>query len=147
MLIENYKKEITKIFKGKTNKTIFQLIRYTCVGGIAFLFDFGTLFILTYFFSFHYLLSAVIGFTLGLSINYVLSIWWVFSNSTFKNRRVEFLFFTIIGIIGLGLNELSIWSFTDLLHLHYLVSKLYATIIVYLWNFFARKYLLFNKNI
>lgn len=134
------------IFKGHTDNTIFQLIRYTFVGGIAFIVDFSTLFFLTQYSSVHYLLSAAIGFTLGLCINYFLSILWIFKNSTYKSRQLEFLLFTTIGIIGLGITELSIWSLTYLFEIHYLFSKLITTIVVYLWNFFARKYLLFNNK-
>jgi len=145
-LYNYFHKIISTIFKGHTDNTIFQLIRYTFVGGIAFIVDFSTLFFLTHYGSFHYLLSAAIGFTFGLFINYFLSILWIFKNSTFKSRQLEFLLFTTIGIIGLGINQLSIWSLTYLLETHYLFSKLITTIVVYLWNFSARKYLLFNNK-
>jgi len=39
------------LFKGKTDKTLIQLFRYTFVGGLAFLVDFGMLFILTEYFN------------------------------------------------------------------------------------------------
>lgn len=139
-------KIINKIFKEKTNNTFFQLIRYSFVGGLAFLADFGTLTILTEYFKVYYLLSAGIAFITGLIINYILSVIWVFSERIYKNKYVEFILFLIIGVIGLGLNELIIWEFTEKIKVHYLISKLIATIIIYFWNFFARKYLLFNKN-
>ena len=55
------------------------------------------------------------------------------------------MFFAIIGVIGLIFNELIMYAGTDILHLHYMVSKLISTAIVFFWNFFARKFLLFNK--
>ncbi|MCK9205393.1 MAG: GtrA family protein [Bacteroidales bacterium] len=137
--------KICSAFKGKTDNTLLQLFRYGFVGGIAFLVDFGTLFVLTEYIHFHYLLSAAIGFIFGLIVNYLLSIEWVFNNRTIGNRWLEFLFFTIIGLIGLGLNELFLWILTDILAVYYLLSKIITTILVYFWNFFARKALLFNK--
>jgi putative flippase GtrA len=134
-------------FKGhKTDpNTLFgQLCRYTIVGFIAFVFDFGTLYGLTHFLGVHYLLSAAAAFVLGLSVNYTLSIKWVFSRRTVRNGSAEFLIFALVGAAGLGLNELFIWLFTEIAHFHYLVSKIISTIFVYLWNFFARKYALFN---
>lgn len=136
---------INSVFKGKTDNTLFQLIRYTFVGGLAFLVDFGTLYALTEFFNLHYLLSAGIAFVLGLTINYLISIRWVFASRSVKDKKLEFALFALIGFVGLGLNELFIWIFTDLCAVYYLLSKILTTIMVYLWNFFARKLILFKK--
>jgi putative flippase GtrA len=137
--------KIHLIFRGKTDDTFIQLIRYTFVGGCAFLIDFGTLYILTEYLKIHYLFSAGFSFLLGLITNYVLSVNWVFNNRVIEKRSLEFLFFFLIGLIGLALNELFIWILTDLLLIYYLISKLITTFIVYFWNFFARKIMLFNK--
>ena len=52
--------------------------------------------------------------------------------------------FTIIGLIGLGLNEASMWFLKEGLHVHYLLAKIDTTGLVFFWNFFARKYALFR---
>jgi putative flippase GtrA len=132
------------LLKGKTDSTSVQLFRYTLVGGAAYLVDIGTLIVAVEVFAVYYLTSAAIAFLLGLTTNYGLSILWVFSRRTSGSRVNEFLIFSAIGIAGLGLNELFIWFFTELLFFHYVVSKLFSTVFVYLWNFFARKYALFN---
>jgi len=72
---------------------------------------------------------------------------WVFTTSTLKNKKKEFLIFLLIGIIGLLLNNLFLWIFTKIFALHYMISKLISTALVYFWNFFAWKYILFNKEI
>ncbi len=132
------------LLKNKTSNTLIQLFRYTFVGGIAFVFDFGLLYILTEYFNVYYLISVAIAFMLGLSINYYLSIKWVFDKRSIKSKYVEFITFTFIGIIGLVLSEIIIWSFTEFVNVYYLYSKLIATFFVYLWNFFIRKYMLFK---
>ena len=137
---------IKKLIKNKTDNTLIQLFRYTFVGGIAFGVDFSLLFLLTEFAGIHYLLSAAISFSVGLVTNYILSIIWVFKTRNISNRYLEFIIFGIIGIVGLGMNELIIWSFTEYLHFYYLVSKIVSTVVVYLWNFFARKYILYNNK-
>jgi putative flippase GtrA len=63
-----------------------------------------------------------------------------------ENKYLEFLLFLVIGLIGLGLNELFLWMLTDLAHVYYLISKILTAVVVYLWNFFARKILLFNRK-
>lgn len=134
------------LFIAPTNNTLLQLFRYGFVGGVAFVVDYGSLYVLTEFLSVPYLWSAAIAFILGLVTNYLLSISWVFKKNATMQRWQEFLFFAIIGVIGLGFNELIMYVGTDMLHLHYMLSKLISTVIVFFWNFFARKYLLFNKR-
>lgn len=135
---------LIKLFKDKTDSTLIQLFRYGFVGGIAFLVDYGTLYMLTEFFGVHYLLSATIAFLLGLIVNYLLSISWVFNSRKTENRWTEFTVFAIIGIIGLGLNALIMYLCTDVFCIHYLISKLESTVMVFFWNFFARKAILFK---
>ena len=133
------------VFVAPTNNWILQLFRYGFVGGVAFAVDYGTLFGLTHYAGVPYLWSAAIAFILGLVTNYLISISWVFQHSGKMNVWQEFTFFAIIGVIGLGLNELIMYVGTDMMHLHYMISKLISTAIVFFWNFFARKFILFNK--
>ena len=141
----NFNQLYTEIFKGKTSNTLYQLIRYTFVGGFAFLVDFTILFLLTDYMGINYLISAFFAFVIGLLTNYLLSRKWVFRDSSINNKYVEFSFFALIGFVGLLLTEVLMWTFTDMMGVYYIISKLMVTIIVYLWNFFARKFLIFNK--
>lgn len=138
------KNHVSSFLFGKSDDISVQFIKYVFVGGIAYFVDFVTLFMLTEFFKVFYLISAAFGFIFGLIVNYALSISWVFSKRASNDKRVEFLIFSIIGLIGLGLNELIIWFFTEEVHCHYLLSKVVSTIVVFLWNFFARKKILFS---
>jgi putative flippase GtrA len=138
------KTSIRALFLNRTDTSSIQFFRYTFVGGAAFIVDFGSLFVLTEFFNIHYLISAAIAFLLGLIINYALSVVWVFSKRILRNKSLEFGIFAFIGIMGLGLNELFIWFFTEYVHFHYLVSKIISTAFVFLWNFGARKFILFR---
>ena len=133
-----------KLFYGSTDKLLVQFVRYVFVGAFAFVIDFGLLYILTEYARLHYLLSATLSFIAGLLVNYIISCLWVFNGSKFKNRLVEFLFFAAIGVVGLALNDALIWLFTDCIGTHYMFSKIVAAAMVYLWNFFARKYLVFR---
>jgi putative flippase GtrA len=138
------RKKIDDLLFNKTDSTLIQLFRYTFVGGIAFSIDFGSLFALTEFLNIYYLVSAAIAFLLGLTTNYSLSVLWVFDKRSVRSRWVEYGIFGFIGLIGLGLNELFIWFFTEDVHFHYLISKIISTVVVYFWNFFARKITLFS---
>lgn len=134
---------VKSLFFGKNDNILLQLFRYTFVGGLAFVVDFGLLWLLTAQAHMHYLASAAAAFVAGLLVNYVLSKLWVFNKSSYKNKMAEFLVFALIGVIGLGLTELLMWLFTDGANMYYIVSKMLTTAIVYFWNFFARKIIIF----
>lgn len=139
------KNDLGKIIAiGKTDNVIIQFFRYAFAGGVAFTVDFCLLYILTDFFHIYYLISAAISFIPGILVSYFLSIHWVFNKRVLKNRSAEFIFFTLIGVGGLGFNELFMWFFTDVVGFYYLISKIISTGLGYLWNFFAKKFFLFR---
>lgn len=140
------KQLLNKLFVEPTNNTFLQLFRYGFVGGAAFLVDYGSLFLFTEFVHLPYLWSAAIAFIFGLVANYLLSISWVFQRQGNISAWGEFLFFAVIGVVGLAFNELIMYMCTDKVGIHYMLSKLISTAIVFFWNFFARKYLLFNRK-
>ena len=137
-------KKINSLLIGRNSALSVQLMRYIVVGSAAFFVDFIALFLLTEYGGVHYLVSAAIGFIIGLAVNYTGSVGWVFSNRSLSNRSAEISLFALIGIIGLGLNELGIWLLTEQFAIHYLISKIVVAMLVFLWNFFGRKYLLFR---
>lgn len=132
-----------KLFIEPTTNIWLQWLRYGIVGGTAFIADYGSLYLLTDIVGLHYLWSAAIAFIIGLVVNYLLSISWVFATSRRTNVWFEFIVFAIIGVVGLGFNELIMWCGCDLLGLHYMLTKLVSTAIVFIWNFLARKFVLF----
>ena len=130
----------------KFGNILAELARYSVVGGVAFVADFGSLYVFTDLLGVYYLLSAALAFFLGLIVNYRLSVCWVFETRSVGSQRKEFVIFLTIGLVGLALNELFMWWATGMMGLHYMRSKAVSTGFVYLWNFFARKYILFNEG-
>jgi putative flippase GtrA len=135
---------IDKLIKNQTDRTHIQFFRYIFVGGVAFIVDFSSLFIFTDIFGVFYLISAAIAFILGLIANYALSISWVFNKRTLDNKLSEFTIFAFIGVIGIFLNVLIIYVFTEYAGLFYLLSKIIAAALILFWNFSARKITLFR---
>lgn len=140
-----FQRLIRRFFIAETDHWFIQLFRYCFVGGFAFLVDYGLLVLLTEVCGLHYLVSATISFIAGLVVNYLLSTSWVFRKSKLENKWAEFAIFAIIGVVGLLLNNLLLYLFTDLAHIHYMISKLLTTALVMIWNFGARKIVLFSK--
>ncbi len=126
------------------SKGIHEFIRYFAASAVALILDAGVLWVLTSAFDIPYLYSGAIAFTLGLTLIYFLSIYWVFDQRAVRNWKAEFMLFALIGLIGLGLNELILWLFTDLFGFFFMISKFASVIVVFSWNFGARKWLLFR---
>lgn len=78
-MIDSEETIIDKVLKNQTDRTHIQFFRYIFVGGIAFMVQFGSLYLFTSIFNVYYLISTAIAFTLGLIDNYALSISWVFN--------------------------------------------------------------------
>lgn len=128
---------------SRSSMPSIQLIRSLVVSVIAFVFDFGLLIILKEKADLNYLVAATISYCVGLVINYWLSVTWVFADRKLKSKHAEFTVFTIISIIGLILNGLILTAFVQSLHADYRVAKLIATVVVFFWNFIARKKILY----
>ena len=120
--------------------------RYLVVGGVAFSVDFGSLYFLTEVTGLHYLASTALAFVIGLTVNYSLSRFWVFDCRNTDNSALEFALFAAIGLAGISLNELIMWIAAEKLHIYYLTAKVLSAAIVLIWNFAARRTLLFSGS-
>jgi putative flippase GtrA len=122
-----------------------EIFRYTIAGGLAFLIDFSVLYLCTEFLAVHYLLSNLLGLVAGLTLTYVLNTQWVFSYRRYKRRTtLEFTIFSAIVVAGLGLNEALMLLLVSAFSLHYLYAKIVTTVFVTIFNYFAKKFILFH---
>ena len=135
---------VEKLLRQPTDNVFIQAFRYVLSGALAYGVDYCSLIIFVEIFKIYYLTAALVAFLLGSITAYILNVRWVFDKRTFKNRYFEISIFIVIGVVGLILNQYIIWFFTENVNFHYLLSKLVATMIVVIWNFFARKYILFR---
>ena len=128
----------------KTDNTLVQLFRYCFVAVGAFVVDYGFYFLLSYLMGVQYLVAAFVGFVMGTSTNYLISKYMVFQGEP-KSRTSEVMLVFLISGVGLLWLELGLYLFTDIYGVHYLASKLVMTAVVFLWNFFARKFFMYSK--
>ena len=136
-----------KLAKGRSPDLRIQMLRYLVAGGTAFLVDAGLLALLTECGGRSLLLLwTAIAFTVGLCITYLFSILWVFDNRSMKNQGAEAGVFALIGLSGLGLTELLMWLLSDGAGMHYMLSKIITTVLVFVWNFAAKKLILFRSR-
>ena len=134
---------IRQIFSSEksVNLTI-QGTRFIVVGIFTASLDFILLYLFTEAFKSHYLVSSCVAFLVAVSLNYMLSIKWVFIDGKFS-RQYEYLLFLILSGCGLLLNALVMWISVEILFLHYMIGKTLSMVFVTLWNFFGKKKLVF----
>ena len=126
-------------------KLIEQLIKFGFVGFLCFFIDWGIMVFLTEVFGINPLISSTISFTVSVTVNYILSVTFVFETDKNANKGSQFVIFVLLSIVGLGVNELCMWLGTDLLGIHYMITKVGATAVVMVYNFITRKIFIEKK--
>lgn len=127
-------------------KLIAQFMKFGIVGAIAFVIDFGLLWILTSVFDVYYLISATISFTVSVIFNYLASMRYVFTHRDGMSRKKEFIIFVVLSICGLIINNVLMWVGVSFFNFYYLLVKIFATAVVTIWNFVTRKIFLDAKE-
>lgn len=127
-------------------KLVEQIVKFAFVGGTAFIIDYFGMIFLTEVLHINYLISSVISFTLSVIYNYILSVRWVFTVNNQLSAKKQFIIFVLLSVVGLVLNTLLMWVFTDLAHLDYRIGKIIATVLVMVYNFISRKMFLESKD-
>lgn len=120
-------------------KLIAQMMKFGVVGIIAFVIDYGLMVLLTELVGLNYLVSATISFTVSVIFNYIASMRYVFAHKEGMSRKREFTIFVVLSVIGLGINNGLMWLGTSLIGISYLITKIFATACVTVWNFVTRK--------
>ncbi|WP_165172884.1 GtrA family protein [Adlercreutzia sp. ZJ242] len=120
-------------------KLIDQIMKFGVVGVIAFVIDYGLMVALTELFGVNYLVSATISFIVSVTFNYFASMRYVFTHKEGMSRRREFVIFVVLSVIGLLINDALMWLGTGMLGISYLITKIFATAVVMVWNFVTRK--------
>lgn len=136
--------KISVIFYEKTENFFVQLFRYVFVGGIAFIADWGMMVFLHEAVHTNVYIATAIAFVFGLIVNFILSKIFVFQEASEKTGTVgEFIVYGIIGATGLLFTEVIMWLLLKI-GILYMIAKVVAAAIVLIWNFVARKILLYK---
>ena len=107
-----------------------QFLKFAVVGLISFGIDWGMLIALVELFHLDFLMSTTVSFTTSVVVNYWLSMKYVFDHREGMSRKREFTIFTILSVIGLGLNDLYMFVGVTFLSIGYQAMKAIATFLV-----------------
>jgi len=157
-----------KGFLKPNDNVFFQVIKSALAGVFALAVDYGLcwVFLKIFTFKYGYMPANTIGFLMGNLISYILSVKWIFLDRAIKDKKQEFTIFLILSAIGLLINTILLYILVEAVYFKEIIvvlsegihrichlelgdlwiSKILVTIIVFFWNFFARKIILFKKT-
>lgn len=124
---------------------MLQLLRFAIVGVIAAFVDVGVLIVLKEMLHIDVLLSSAISFCVSVTVNYLLSMSFVFKSKK-QSKIKEFIMFVLLSVGGLCLNQVILWIGVTFTNIYYLIVKLITMIIVPIYNFITRKIFLEAKQ-
>lgn len=119
--------------------------RYFVVGGFCAVVDFVIFAGLTAGLGVHWFSSALLSFVVATTVNYWLSITFVFDQGARFSQRHEIGLVFLASAIGLGFNQLALWVGYQLLGIDLYLSKILATGAVFFWNYGARRFYIFRR--
>lgn len=100
-----------------------------------------------------YLWGVVIGFLLALAETFLLQKYWTFRDRTKADTHKQFISYTLVALVNLGMNTFFIRSMkeiadahrTDFFHIWYLVAQMGAVVLVAALSFFANYFITFRS--
>jgi putative flippase GtrA len=122
------------------------LVKYGLASALALALDFAVLMISNQLLGFNHLAAAAAGFLSGLALIYLLSVRVVFRDRRGVSAGAEVAGFLLSGLAGLALTEALMHLFVDRLGIAPPLSKIPTSALVFLFNFIARRRLLFSRG-
>lgn len=89
--------------------------------------------------------AAIVGYLVGLSVQYLLCSLWVFSRSS-ETTSLSLAKFTLLSLVGLGLTYIVLHTCHTMGGIPYPLAKCFSLVLTFVWNFTTRRYLLFTPS-
>ena len=142
-------------------REITRFLKFSVVGTIGAVIDFGLLYLLHSVLGFHIVFSNTCSFTAAVLSNFIWNRYWTYPDSRSKSVQTQLWQFIIVNIIGWGINTgillLLRFPFGHMINnlsvyvsslgnaeisykLGYNLAKVFATIVVMFWNFGVNRF-------
>jgi putative flippase GtrA len=146
---------------NRDRREITRFLKFSVVGTIGAVIDFGLLYLLHSVLGFHIVFSNTCSFTAAVLSNFIWNRYWTYPDSRSKSLQTQLRQFFIVNIAGWGINTgillLLRFPFDHLINnlsvyfsslgspelsykLGYNMAKVFATIVVLFWNFGVNRF-------
>lgn len=136
--------------QNKLQAIILKFIKFGVVGASGMVVHFGVLYLLRDVAHINQYVANTIGFITAATTNYFLNRIWTFRSHE-KQVAVEYLKFILVSVIGLGINNGTLWLTGRLLpdwnsDWRFYILWVFAVGVTTLWNFFGNMLFTFRKS-
>jgi len=118
---------------GRAPRELNLFLRYSFSGGAAAIADLFIVYALTEWARFHPITSGIVATLCSMVMNFLVVRYWSFKST--GNLLREFVAYTGIVSIGIGINFITYSSLVVFTHVPYLISRMIAIIIAWAWNY------------
>jgi putative flippase GtrA len=138
-IVDSVVSRLNKIFPP----TLVQFGIYAGIGVLGAVWDIGVFALMYKVFGIWYLVSFLLGKTLGISHNFILNITFNFKS---KDRLLKrFVSFFGIGSVGIGVGFLAMYIAVSMLHFDAIISNIVSTFFIAVTQFLLNKKISFKK--
>ena len=129
---------------------ITKFVKFGLVGASGMVVHFAVLYFFREIVGLNDFVANTIGFITAATTNYFLNRWWTFRSQE-KQVAVEYLKFILVSVIGLGINNGTLWLGGKLLpewndDWRFYVLWVFAVGVSTLWNFFGNMLFTFKQK-
>ena len=122
-----------------------QMFSYLVVGGIATIVEWVCFYMFSYQAHIHYLLATALAFAISTAANWLAGRLLTFRGAEKQPVLQELAKIYAVSVIGLLLNLLLMYLFVQKVGLAKIAGKIFATILVFAWNFIVRKLWIYRR--
>lgn len=126
------------------NEFILTFMKFGIVGFNGFVLDFCITYLFKEKLKVDKFLANSLGFSIAVINNYLLNRYWTFGSDS-PNYINEFSLFLVISLLGLGINNVILYFFSEKRKLGFYISKLIAIGVVMIWNFLMNYSITFSS--
>lgn len=115
------------------SELFFKFLKFGIVGVSGTAVDFGVTYSLKEWAKLNKYVANSIGFMVAVTTNYIFN--RIFTFQSEGDITSQYIKFVLIGLIGMGLNNMLIFLLGKRFGMNFYIAKIVATLVVMLWNF------------
>ena len=124
-----------------------RVLRFLVAGGIGAAVNLGLLYFLTDIVGWWYIFAATITYPLSFFVSFALQKYWTFTDNSSDNTHRQALIYLVVVVINIFINNSILLVLTERFGFHYLISQVFASLIVATWSYFIYRWLFRGKEV